>query len=1066
MHDKERPQAAILRAGSPRKPTFLYRMLRSVVAVLTLVFLTENTRSLTVESAETCRDEDLQSPVDITQPLVFKNFQVGLHLRNLTEIPIRKQAKNLFKLETDFGSVDFAGGKFKVDRAFFRFPSEHKINGQRMPLELQMIGTDPQGAKIGLVVLYYAGKNLNYFLNEMSFGKGYLKELPVSSQRDKKLYVAKTNISFDRAFTNNGTWLMYEGSDTNAPCNSITWLISFDVAEVHPEQLMDVPEDSVPYFKTKPLKNRVVYRNKHSEEELLEVIRDQEKRVNHELKKKNEDDIKKEEARKLEALANALEKAMDSESEEVRNARKHLQAEYQKIEDKKVQKKAAVRQKIAKKHTDETLHQRAADLRYPTTLLYERILDKVKNYYKKAPSCPDFLEYEPPKGRPWGYVPPNVVMSWDINKFTNSNTTKVARPTIPSPAEKTLVFRPLFFQQKDTCGEVDALNMSIWAPVPHPDPIPLNSPLLTKLAQIDMMILDQKNKSTSEVRTLIPVLVKTLPNISAPSAPVTSFTMLNGSELIESVPNTTDAIIKLPKEQITKVAPVKLVRDFEVDTQAQKELEARRMKDVNNRLGPNGGYNVPPPKPAGAPPGPVDHPMPNFFNISHPEPGKLVRIWPPFRPEFEEGVMPMDVKYAWNPIPESELVVNLQPPPSPDREFRWIVYCWLEGQYKTGPRDRAPWIPIYVLARSDFQWSKNVIPSEIPTPKNLTYGKDHRLPVSSIILKFEARNVKDMTTEAKLLQPPKKVNPEDAYLPPTRFRLNLDKRLNVENPLYMKALEEKYKSMRGLISDRYEQKLQEGTGILIETDLAWRMEQEELEQQQLEADRQQIMAARQQRLARITGTPGTTIQRTVRYERVCLEHNLEVVVNRRGNNYVEGIYPPVFQICKRWGWREYNETIMIPGTPGIPQPGANNTAPNSPGAPPVPGPAPTVNLEDKAATKEEKCKEYMQIVLNRRRIFLTDPYDDYMQKECVEIFNALKRTRLQHFRGGLGPIMRAVKDTTAKSAQMLKNARDDARRVNQEEAERRYQQGMNKTTTPKQLSPIKQLAQKYPSADK
>lgn len=1057
MHDKQRPAAASSKAASIRNSGIISSLFKAIMALSSLIILVGNSASLKVESAETCRDEDLQSPVDITQPLVFKNFQVGLHLRNLTEIPIRKQAQNLFKLENDFGTVDFAGGKFKVDRAFFRFPSEHKINGQRMPLELQMIGTDPQGAKIGLVVLYYAGRNMNYFLNEMSFGKGYLKQLPVSSQRDKKLYIAKTNMSFDKAFTNNGTWLMYEGSDTNAPCNSITWLISFDVAEVHPEQLMDVPEDSVPYFKTKPLKERVVYRNKHSEEELLEVIRDQEKRVNQQLKQKNEDDIKKEEARKIEALAQALEKAMDSESEEVRKARQRLQAEYQKVAVQKVKKKAEIRQKVAKKHSNEALHQRAADLRYPTTLLYERILDKLQHYYDKPPVCPDFLEYEPPSGKPWGYVPPNVVMSWDVNKFSNSNTTKVARPSMPAPAEKSLVFRPLYFQEKESCGPKQELNESIWAPVPHPDPIPLDSPLLTRLAQIDMMILDQKNKTKTEVKTLIPVLVKTLPNISAPSAPVTSFMMLNGSELIESVPNTTDAIIKLPKEKITKVAPVKLLRDFETDTQAQKELDARRIKDVNNLPGPSGGYNVPPPKPAGAAPGPAEHPMPNFFNISLPESGKLMRIWPPFRPEFEEGVMPMDVKYAWNPIPESELVVNLQPPPSPDREFRWIVLCWMEGEYKTGPRDRAPWIPIYVLARSDFQWSKNVIPTEIPTPKNLTYNKDHRLPVTSIILKFEARNIKDMTTEPKLLQPPKKVNPEDAYVAPTRFRLNLDKRLNVENPLYMKALEEKYTKMRGLISDRYEQKLQEGTGILIETDLAWRVEQEEIEQQQLEADKQQVIAARQQKLSRIKGTPGSTIQRTLRYERVCLEHNLEVVVNRRGNNYVEGIYPPVFQICKRWGWREYNETITIPGTPGIPQPAGNITTPTAPNTPQPSTPPPTISLEDKAPTKEEKCKEYMQIVLNRRRIFLSDPYDDYMQKECVEIFNSLKRTRLQHFRGGLGPIMDVVKDTTAKSAQMLKNAREDARRVNQEEAERRYQQGMNKTATPKQLSPIKQL---------
>src|SRR3990167_8786039 len=622
METLAEPSAAHSKPGNTFRPNHSTWKVFLLLLIGNMPLILGKPAEFIVDSADTCRDEDLRSPVDITQPLVYQDFKVALHMNNLTEIPIRKQAKNLFKLEADFGTVDYGGNKFKVNNAFFRFPSEHKINGQRMPLELQMIGTDIHGAKIGLAVLYFVGSKMNYFLNEMSFGKGYLKELPVSTQRDKKLYVAKSNISFDKAFTNNGTWLMYEGSDTNAPCNSIKWLISFDVAEVHPEQLNDVPVDSVPFFSTKSLGNRVVYRNKHNEEELLEIIHDQELRTNQELKKKNEDDIKKEEVRKLENLANAIEKALDAETEEVKAAKQRIRDEYKKIEQVEEKKEMIHKEKVAEKKSNETLHQRAADLRYPTTLLYQRILDKVKDYYKKEPACPDFLEYEPPKGKPWGYIPPNVVMSWDINKYQNSNTTKVARPAIPAPPEKTLVFRPLFFQQKDTCGEPLALNMSIWAPVKHPDPIPLNSSLLTRLAQIDMMILDKKNKTETEVKTLIPVLVKTLPNITAPSAPVTSFTMLNGSELIESVADTKDAIIKLPTEKITKVTPVKLLRDFEPDKQAQRDLDARRMKDVNNKPRPTGGYNVPATKPAGAPPGPVDHPLPNFFNISHPEPGK------------------------------------------------------------------------------------------------------------------------------------------------------------------------------------------------------------------------------------------------------------------------------------------------------------------------------------------------------------------------------------------------------------------------------------------------------------
>jgi len=975
-------------------------------------------------SGEICDDETIKSPIDILQPLIYKPFNVELSMNTLQTVQMRKQARNLIKIENQFGRVKLNGIDFMMTESYFHVPSEHKINGQRLPMEFQMIGKNAVGGKVGLSVMFTIGDQVNYFLNELSFGKGYLKELPISTQMYSKFYKVTPNISFGALFTNNNSWIMYDGSDTNVPCDDITWLVSYDVVSVHPEQLYDFPTDSVPFFSSKPLNSRTIYRNQHNEEERLAQIQMQEQQQNSQLQAKNSMDIKREEDRQKQVLADAIEGVQEAKNVEAKEAEAKIQAEKKKQRDIAVAKIAAERKKLEQVKIDEKAKQAQADAVYPTTMLYERIMDRIRDFAVKPPPCPEYAIYEPPAGKPWGFVPNGRIMTWEIYNYQHTPNLTIATPPLPSPQEIKLVYKPFYYTYKPACQS---------PPDPHRPLLPPISQqgTLKSLAKIDLNIMDTPPETN---KTLIPVLVKTTPDFKVPTVPSTQYVMLNATSIPkEATPSPTNPNIYSYQNGSVNtsigVAPVPIQRDFQPDFYAQQKLDQARQQNIATKPSSTGGYDMPPPIPEAE--------RPNYFNVTPPEKGKVVNVWPPLKPEWEEGTLPIDVKYAWNPILESETIVGLSPPASPDKEFRWILFFWMEAKYGLGENKKPPWIPVYILARSDFKWDRDQVPADIPVIKNFTYGKDGRLPIKNLALNFEPRKVEDMIQDGKLLDPPVGVDPVEAFPKPTEFRIKLDKILNVQNPLYIKALEDKYRTLPGLLSDLQVQRYEEETGIIIDKDIYWRVTQQELELKRIEEERKKDLAASAPKTKRVT-----------RYERVCLEYNLEVVLNHRFNFDLDHVHPKNFKYCSKWGWKEYTEDIPLNNT----QPTNNGSNTTKPGSGPGsnspngtsgngnnetdPKAGPGANLDDQSK-KEQRCKEYLQIILNNRKLFFADARkNDYMDKECEEIFGRMREERLRNFKGGLGPMLKIIADTSAKSAQMLKNSAEEAKKLGEEFAQK------------------------------
>ena len=955
------------------------------------------------------------SPINIMQPLLYKAFSVDLKFNDLVSLRMRKQADNLVKIEENFGSVVYDGLEYSVKNAYFRFPSEHKINGERMAMELQMIGESSAGSKVGMSVLFNVGENVNYFLNELDFGKGYLKELPISTQSNSKFYEVKSRLNFGTLFTNRGSWLMYEGSDTNVPCDKITWLLSYDVVDMHKEQLYDIPATASAFFSIKPLREDMnVYRNVRNEAELMDDMKASESKANSDMKALFEAQAKEREQQKTKGLAEAVENALQKDSAEIKAAKKEIEDAKIKAREEVLQKMREERFKKLKEKEIEVEREHEANKLYPTTLLYERIMNKIIDYSFIPPPCPDFAIYKPPSGKSWGYVPPKMIMTWEISDYVGKPKVEIANPDPPKPTETELVYRPFYYKAKPQCQTAPQYPDSIIStPANASGQIKLDPSSISSLAQLDMYILNQTKIVAVDNVTLIPVYVKTTPGYNVPTLPTTIFVMLNGTNLSKtsnlSDQKPADGNSANKTALTTSVSPVAILRDFNENVYQQKEIDAAKIKNTVVKPTHNGGYKAAPEL------GPS---LPNILNVTYPEGDKLLRVWPQLESEFEEGTLPIDAKYAWMPMPEPDQVINLDPPKTVDPEYRWMLYFWAETPYTIGFEKKNAWIPFYILGKSDFQWVLSEVPPSIPVPKNLSRAANSSLPTEELLIKFSPLKTIDMVKDKNVFAIPSGVDSSRILEEPISFRTKLEKMLIIDNPLYMQAIEDKYRKTPGMLAELQRRRAEEVTGILVQEDITWRVDR----------DRREIERLNPVKKMKDTLDDMINSRSMVGYKRVCQEYGLEAVLNHRSVSELHGIHPKSYFTCKKWGWEPINEEEI--------QKKVNTTTPAANESTPVnKKTSEHFDFGDSGPSKKDQdCHEYLKIILNRRRMFFSETRNDYMDKYCEELFTRMRQKRLEDFKGGLGPAFRNAKDISKKSSTMIKQSFnqivDEIRKIN------------------------------------
>lgn len=209
----------------------------------------------------------------------------------------------------------------------------------------------------------------------------------------------------------------------------------------------------------------------------------------------------------------------------------------------------------------------------------------------------------------------------------------------------------------------------------------------------------------------IPVIVKTKKGFKAPEMPVTTYPIYD------------------PKLQ--KVIPVPIKRHFEEDKAAQKKLEKqekndekkgqqvakkkvtdKNLKPITSSGSSSKGKN---PKDKRDAAGYKIKPTIVTKNLAK-LPTRFRRVWPVLK--ADEGSIPKDAILAWEGMKESEFIVNITPPKSPHKDYRWIIFFYVRSSYEI-TKNKHPLVPFFILADKDFSWVRGRQPEFVPVPLNL-----------------------------------------------------------------------------------------------------------------------------------------------------------------------------------------------------------------------------------------------------------------------------------------------------------------------------------------------------------
>jgi len=227
-----------------------------------------------------------QSPIDITKfvdiggqtkSVLWFDYYADPDLSSATSTQLSNSGHGPFFADPkiDLGYVKIKDEESEAFEYVFHAPSEHTIDGQRYPLELQILHKRPNGKLLGVAVLFKNG-NSNEFLAAL---KGAAPDVPVwhteTGATTAKLDTTNAAAFNLEAVLNTGaihpggdmTFYFYDGSLTAPPCTGgVEWYVSAEPIEASREEIAHVSKaitasestESGNYRDTQPLGSRKV----------------------------------------------------------------------------------------------------------------------------------------------------------------------------------------------------------------------------------------------------------------------------------------------------------------------------------------------------------------------------------------------------------------------------------------------------------------------------------------------------------------------------------------------------------------------------------------------------------------------------------------------------------------------------------------------------------------------------------------------------------------------------------------------------------------------------------------
>lgn len=173
------------------------------------------------------------SPIDLKGSIESVNSLRGnLNLWRTTAISITSISAQVFEITSaiGFGLLIGETGEYQIERIYFKFPSEHLVNHERYPMEIQVYAADAFGQlMIFSIIAVRRRKPVFHPLEDW----GMRKEVHDLARSVGGSAEVPGNFYLGDLFDTSNYYARYDGESTTEPCQPAKWLVSNSVINLH-----------------------------------------------------------------------------------------------------------------------------------------------------------------------------------------------------------------------------------------------------------------------------------------------------------------------------------------------------------------------------------------------------------------------------------------------------------------------------------------------------------------------------------------------------------------------------------------------------------------------------------------------------------------------------------------------------------------------------------------------------------------------------------------------------------------------------------------------------------------
>lgn len=163
-----------------------------------------------------CATGKAQSPVNLKWSAPQKPSPLKIMFRP-TDATVANTGTTLRLEFTPQSQVVYSGQEYILEKAEFRSPSEHRLSGKKLPMEIQFYHRSPNGLRQAILSMFVVkGKESSWF-------NGFLAS---AAQTPVNQSGASQRMALEKLIPNRQTFYHYQGSLTHPPClEGVDWFV-------------------------------------------------------------------------------------------------------------------------------------------------------------------------------------------------------------------------------------------------------------------------------------------------------------------------------------------------------------------------------------------------------------------------------------------------------------------------------------------------------------------------------------------------------------------------------------------------------------------------------------------------------------------------------------------------------------------------------------------------------------------------------------------------------------------------------------------------------------------------